>query len=347
MLADRVGAKEMTTVQTEPPLVRLLDVEPELAARLREDDRAEARERLRLRRATLASGDQWPAPDRPRDRAFGVLILEGLLVEETQIAGRSSQQLLGAGDVALVAPADAMASLDVTVRLIAGTECEIALLDDRLQAPFMLWPGLAIGVLDRVGRRLARSSAQAAIAQLPRVEDRLEATFWDLADRWGRVTPSGIHIPLQLTHQTLAMLVGGRRPTISLALTTLAERGIVTRRRDGSWLLVASAPSLAPNDPVPAVVPIVQSADDLMPSPTLPTAWRPEARDELLAVVRRVAQEHAAAIERTTVDHARYEETRRNSAALRDRTARERRSRAAAREQRLTPSRAPAVPSAG
>lgn len=337
------------TAQSEQPLVRLLDVEPELAARLREDDRAEARERLRLRLVALAPGDQWPAPDGPRGRAFGVLVLEGLLVEETQVAGRSSQQLLGAGDVALLTPPDALASLDVTSQLVAGTACEVALLDDRLQGPFALWPGLALGLLDRVARRLARSSAQAAIAQLPRVEDRLEATFWDLADRWGRVTPSGIHIPLQLTHQTLALIVGGRRPTISLALTTLAERGIVTRRRDGSWLLVAEAPSLAPNDPVPeAVAPIVRSAEDLMPPPALPSAWMPEAREELLATARRVAQEHAAAVERTAGDFARYEQTRRDSEALRRRTEQERRARAAGREQRVTPrTRAPAAPSAG
>lgn len=337
-----------TTVQSEQPLVRLLDVEPELAARLREDDRAEARERLRLRQATLAPGDRWPSPDGPRDRAFGVLVLDGLLVEETQVAGRNSQQLLGAGDVVLLTPTDALASLDVASQLIAGTECEVALLDDRLQGPFALWPGLALGLMDRVARRLARSSAQAAIAQLPRVEDRLEATFWDLADRWGRMTPSGIHIPLQLTHQTLALIVGGRRPTISLALTTLAERGIVTRRRDGSWLLVARNPSLAPNDPVPeAVVPIVQSAEDLMTPPALPTAWMPDTRDELLATARRIAREHVAAVERAASDVARYEQTRRASEALRQRTASEREARTMARQVWLTPPHAPAAPSAG
>jgi CRP-like cAMP-binding protein len=338
----------MTTAHPEPPLVRLLDVEPELAARLREDDRAEARERLRLRRAVLAPGTQWPSPEAPRERAFGVLVLDGLLLEEVEIAGRRAQQLLGEGDVALLTKADASASLDVASRLVAGTQCEVALLDDRLQAPFTFWPGLALGLLERVGRRLARSSAQAAIAQLPRVEDRLEATFWDLADRWGRVTPSGIHIPLQLTHQTLALIVGGRRPTISLALATLAERGIVTRRRDGSWLLVAGRPTLAPNADAPAAVaPIAQSAEALMPPPIATRAWMPDTRDELLATARRVAHEHVVAVQRTSTDFARYEQTRRESQALRRRTASERRAREADRAKRLMPPRAPAAPSAG
>ncbi|HET6505427.1 MAG TPA: Crp/Fnr family transcriptional regulator [Baekduia sp.] len=337
----------MTSTGPGRPLVRLLDVEPELAARLREDDRAEARERLRLSRLDLPAGEQWPAPGARRGGAFGVFVLDGLLLEETRIAGRRTQQLLGAGDVALLAPVDAPGSLDVDLRLVAATECVVALLDDRLQAPFALWPGLALGLLERAGRRLARSAAQVAIAQMPRVEDRLEATFWDLADRWGRVTPSGIHIPLQLTHQTLARIVGGRRPTISLALTALAERGIVTRLRDGSWLLVARTPTLAPNDAAPAPMAPIARTPEHPKAPVVAVAWLPQARDELLATTRRIGSEHAATARRVAADHARYEQTRRASEALRRRTARERREREADRGTWVIPGRAPAAPSGG
>lgn len=335
----------MAIARSDQPLVRLLDVEPELAARLREDDRAEARERVRLRRAVIPAGTAWPAPEDRDHHAFGLLVLDGLMLEETQVAGRCSQQLLGAGDVVLPAPADDAASLDVGLRLIAATECQVAVLDDRLQGPFALWPGLALGLLEHVGRRLARSRAHTTIAQLPRVEDRLEATFWDLADRWGHVTPSGIRIPLRLTHQTLALIVGGRRPTISLALAALAERGIVMRHRDGSWLLVAKAPTLPPNERQAVAAPIARSAVESVPAPA--SAWVLDARQELLATTRRVAREHAAAVERMAVDLDRFERTRRASRALRLRTAGERRAREADRAARLTPSRPPAAPSAG
>lgn len=244
-----------------PTLVRLLDAEPELAKRLREDDRAEARARLRLRAIDLEIGASALGRADHRAGVFGLLVLDGLLIEEVQVAGRRAQQLLGAGDVVLFPPASD-ASLRVSARLVVAAPSRAAVLDDRLQGAFALWPGLALGLLERAGCRIARGATQEAISQLPRVEDRLEATFWDLADRWGHVTPSGIRIPLQLTHQTLAMIVGGRRPTISLALATLAERGIVTRHRDGTWLVVARSPTLPPNEPdLAPPVPIAVAAE--------------------------------------------------------------------------------------
>ena len=49
--------------------------------------------------------------------------------------------------------------------------------------------------------------------------------FGLLADRWGRVTPDGIVVDLALTHELIGHLVGGRRPTVTLALAELAESG--------------------------------------------------------------------------------------------------------------------------
>jgi CRP/FNR family transcriptional regulator, cyclic AMP receptor protein len=245
-----------------PPdaLVRLLDVEPELAARLREDDRAEARQRLEVASLTVSQGT-WMLPggsegegegERQGDgeglprhpRVLGVMVVDGLLLQEVSLGGRRSLQLLGRGDV-LLRGAYPSQALDVTVRCTAATEVTVAVLDDRLLAPLRLWPGLALGLMDRVALQLTRLAVQSAITGLPRVEDRLEATFWDLADRWGRMTPSGIHLPLQLTHDVLARLVGARRPTVSLAVRDLTERDVIARRPDGSWLLTAAFPSLA------------------------------------------------------------------------------------------------------
>ena len=49
-------------------------------------------------------------------------------------------------------------------------------------------------------------------------------------------------IPLALTHRILGQLVGARRPTVSTALSELAERDELVRRPDGSWLLRGDPP---------------------------------------------------------------------------------------------------------
>ena len=72
-----------------------------------------------------------------------------------------------------------------------------------------------------------RLAVQLAICQLPRVQDRVLAMLWLLAESWERVTSSGTTLSLSLTHQAL---VGARRPTVTLALGELAERGAVVQQ---------------------------------------------------------------------------------------------------------------------
>jgi DNA-binding transcriptional ArsR family regulator len=328
-------------------LVRLLDIQPELGTRLREDDRAEARDHLVLRTLVLPKGEWSLEGEAVRAHPFGVIVIDGVLLQDVQLGARSCQQLLGPGDVVLP-DAIGHASLDVGLRLAAATESRVAVLDDRLQGPFRLWPGLAIGMLERIGRQLSRNAVHGAIAQLPRVEDRLEATFWDLADRWGRVTPNGVHVPLQLTHETLARIVGGRRPTITLALRDLSERGIVVRHRDGTWMIAAREPTLSRSGQSAAPPPVIALAD----APAAFTViehrpWMPDARAEMLATADRAKADHAAVATRVNADQERYARTREQSRLLRDRAIRDREARAANRAERSGPLSAPAAPSAG
>ena len=74
------------------------------------------------------------------------------------------------------------------------------------------------------------------------VDDRLLLTLWHLAERWGRVTPTGIVVPLPLGHQRLADLVGAHRPSVTTALGELARAGSISRRDDGNWLLHGAPP---------------------------------------------------------------------------------------------------------
>ncbi len=81
---------------------------------------------------------------------------------------------------------------------------------------------------------------QLALSQITRVEARLVALLWHLGERWGRVRPDGILLSLRLTHETLAKLVGARRPSVTTAMTALSRRGWI-ERTDGGWLLRGEA----------------------------------------------------------------------------------------------------------
>jgi hypothetical protein len=46
------------------------------------------------------------------------------------------------------------------------------------------WPGLSTVVYERLAEQLEAASVRAAIVGLPRVEERVLALLWHLADRW-------------------------------------------------------------------------------------------------------------------------------------------------------------------
>ena len=103
------------------------------------------------------------------------------------------------------------------------------------------WPRLAAQFFTQAMRQLDRAGEHKAISQLTRVEDRLLALFWYLADRWGRVRADGVAIDLPLTHETIGWLIGARRPTVSLGLRELATQDLLRREQDGRWLLAAES----------------------------------------------------------------------------------------------------------
>jgi CRP/FNR family transcriptional regulator, cyclic AMP receptor protein len=84
-----------------------------------------------------------------------------------------------------------------------------------------------------------------SIHNLKRVDTRLLAFFWHLADRYGKVTADGVLVPLALTHRQLALLVGAQRPSVTSALGTLADRNQLRRDEHGHWLLVGEQPNEA------------------------------------------------------------------------------------------------------
>ena len=57
------------------------------------------------------------------------------------------------------------------------------------------------------------------------------------------MTGEGVLLPLRLTHQILAQLIGARRPSVTTAVGELTSAGLASRRPDGSWVLHGGPPN--------------------------------------------------------------------------------------------------------
>jgi hypothetical protein len=224
--------------------VAVIDVDPDLAEGLPPGERDAASRRLVAPAFDLGVGS-WSPNEGPEigggRHALGVLIVEGLLTRAITLEGRTTGELLGTGDV--LRPwdeEDSPPSVSLTVAWSVHAPTRLALLDRRFLAAATRWPSVVEEITHRAIRRSRALSLQLALGQVPRIEGRLLLLFWRLSERWGRVTPEGIYVPLRLTHETLAALVAARRPSVTSALGRLAECGLV-ERRDGGWLVHRAA----------------------------------------------------------------------------------------------------------
>jgi CRP/FNR family transcriptional regulator, cyclic AMP receptor protein len=222
------------------PNLPLLEVDPTLAPPLTAERRDAARQLLRV---DIRRFERGPLAVDRLDTAspthIGLLVLDGVVAREVDLADTISAELLGAGDV--IRPwsfGSGGESLEVDVRwTVLSDYAQLALLDRRFSVALAGFPEIAVALMDRMNERASRLAVAKAIAQLNRVDRRLMALLWHLAERWGRVTPEGVLVPLRLSHRLLSQLVGARRPTVTTGLAQLARTGDVLRRDDGSWLL--------------------------------------------------------------------------------------------------------------
>jgi CRP-like cAMP-binding protein len=216
---------------------RLLDLDPDLALTLAPDAANAARRHAVVPAISVPAGPlDLPELAAHALHPFATLVTSGLLVRDVVLGQTVASELLGPGDIAALDD-DEPGLLPMEVRWSAAEPARIALLDDRLLPVMRAWPELGRALLARSTQRAVRVEAQRAISQLARVEDRLVALFGMLAERFARVTPAGVVITVHLTHAMLGRLVGARRPTVSLALKSLADEALIARREDGSWLL--------------------------------------------------------------------------------------------------------------
>src|SRR4051794_18620892 len=212
----------------------LLELDPDLGAELAPERLAAAQVELVVRSARLPRGE-WTAG--PSGDHFGLLIVSGALAGEGMVGDVVSTELLGPGD--LIRPSTT-ADGDLLVRRTRWqvlADAQLAVLTHGFGSAVLRYPEVNSLLLDRLNARVERLATMKAIAQLKCVDRRLSALFWHLAERWGRMGPEGVVLPLGLSHRLLGELVGARRPTVSAALAQLTAAGEVMRRPDGTWLL--------------------------------------------------------------------------------------------------------------
>ena len=218
--------------------VDVVEALPELHDALPLERRVAARRTLRARVMHLRRG-RWDAlhdGELVRDGA-GFLVLEGALIRCVTAAHRTSGELLGPGDVLRPSHDTFADDLQFTTYYRAISDVRLAIIDGRVTRAAALVPELVPALITSMTRRSGGLARQLVIVQSQSVETRILVTLNYLAERWGVMTRDGIVLPEFLSHGTLALLLGARRPSVTSAMVRLSARGEVERRGDGRWLL--------------------------------------------------------------------------------------------------------------
>lgn len=219
----------------------LLDEEPSLLELVPERYQAAARRAAAAPAYRVPAGAWDPRALAPADGAlFGLLVLEGLMLRDVAVADTTCGELVGPGE--LLRPWDdfgnrAPTPLEVGWKVLGSAR--IAVLDHELSHVLAARPALMNEFVERAIERSHSLALHVAIHCIRRVDVSLVVLFSHLADRFGKVTPSGITLEIGLTQGDLAKLVGATRQSVSGALGQLAEREVLVRLADRSWLLKA------------------------------------------------------------------------------------------------------------
>jgi CRP-like cAMP-binding protein len=233
-----------TSTQTRTPRVRVSEAFPELLRHLPADQARVAGHYALATIATLEPGKWRPDADlQPQPGHMGLLVVDGLMTRDVVLGNTIATELVGRGDV--LRPIDhdggsAPVPFDVDWRVLQPTR--IALLDREFAGVICHWPEAVEVILQSAVRRAHSLGLLLAVCHLRRVHVRLHVLMWHMADRWGKVTRDGVHLPVKLTHQLLGRLVGAQRPSVTTALKHLVDTGLVTRNDDGTWMLHGDPP---------------------------------------------------------------------------------------------------------
>jgi CRP/FNR family cyclic AMP-dependent transcriptional regulator len=223
--------------------VRVADAFPEIVEHLDPDQHELARRQLVADLMVMRVGAWTPAVTTSPPGHLGLLVLEGLLSRDVILDKPLATELVGRGD--LLRPSDRDgddAPIPFGVSWNVLHPAKVAVLDPAFARAVGQWPSAMEVVLRAACNRAHSLAITLAVSNLRRVDVRLLVLLWHLADRWGRVTPDGVAVPLKLTHETLARLVGAQRPSVTTALRQLQDERRLRRTADRAWLLQGDPP---------------------------------------------------------------------------------------------------------
>lgn len=223
-----------------PQICRLLVEDPEFGARIPAELQDQAISEVVAGVVRLRRGE-WNGTIPDSDGGVGALVLDGLLLRRVGIDARFGAELLGEGDLIKPWAPEGVVAGEARWRVLRPVR--LALLDAAATRRLSRYPELVEELVNRALARTRGLASNMAIAQQPGVDVRLQHLLWLLADRWGKVTPDGIRLPLNLTHAVLGEMVGARRPTVTTALSELARRDRVIPLEDGGWELHGDPPA--------------------------------------------------------------------------------------------------------
>ena len=239
--------RDVAALKLAPARTMVLEEDPDLGADLSPDELAQARLHSVARVVEIDVGGWDPDPivTGSQPEWQGLLMLEGLMVRRVCVGRRAACELFGPGDLFRPWDADGQYEpLPITLEWIVPRPTRLAVLDSTYALRMARWPAVTSRLLARLGFRARNLALIQAVTHLPRIHARLLVLFWLLADRWGRVGPDGVRVILPLTHETLSMLVGGNRPTVTVALGKLTEADLLRREGRERWLLTRRAVEL-------------------------------------------------------------------------------------------------------
>jgi CRP/FNR family cyclic AMP-dependent transcriptional regulator len=233
--------------------IRLLEAQPDLAEGLAGDELAQARRHVVALLDNVEPGP-WELGGRYKlDPAFfGLLVVDGTIAHDVELGGRRCSELLGPGDLLRPWEYDEshLASVPSESAWHVLEPARVAVLDGRFARVACRYPELVSKLLGRALRRSRWLSILLTISSMPRVDARVQALLWHLADRWGHVTLDGVVVPVPLTHDMIGRLVGAHRPSVTTALSELTRSDRIRRLPHG-WLLIGDPPGTPAAVPTP------------------------------------------------------------------------------------------------
>lgn len=221
----------------------LLLLDPKLGSGLSRQQRSYATRELIARTTTLVPGDS--CEELFRTGLFGALVVEGALARRVWTARGRSLEVLAPGD--LLRPWQEGSGWVVETEINPLVVTRVAVIDRFASDSLCKFPPVIEALLERAFRRIRGLATQAAFDSRAGMDQRVLFSMWHLADRCGDRVEGGVTIPLPLTYQMIADLLGAQRTSVSSAISRLSAEGLLSRTDGRGWLLHPESDQVLPS----------------------------------------------------------------------------------------------------